>query len=234
MNKKNILYGLFPTLLLLFGIFLPACSKNNMEYSKMIIDKVVEIKVCDSDENIVGYATGTVVTEKELILTNRHAIRYLNKEAQKYEFYPNIYCRYYNEDNYFKVSVNNISTDRDLALLDTNEHINNYFELSNIKPIMSEEVHTIGNSNGFGLAYSRGYIAMDSVYVHYKDQNNIYINACIPVSEGNSGGPLVSSDGKLLGIITFRLKNRNGEVITNNCYCITMSNIINYIQNASI
>ena len=99
---------------------------------------------------------------------------------------------------------------------------------------MSEEVHTIGNSNGFGLAYSRGYIAMDSVYVHYENQNNIYINACIPVSEGNSGGPLVSSDGELLGIITFRLKNRNGEVITNNCYCITTNDIINYIQNASI
>ena len=234
MNKKNILYGLFLASLLLFGIFLSACSQNNIDYSKMIIDKVVEIKVCDSSENIIGYATGTVVTEKKLILTNRHTIRYLNKETQKYEIYPNIYCRYYKEDDYFKVSVNSISTNQDLAFLDTNEHINNYFKLSNTKPKMSEEVHTIGNSNGFGLAYSRGYIAMDSVYVHYENQNNIYINACIPVSEGNSGGPLVSSEGELLCIITFRLKNRNGEVITNNCYCITTNDIINYIQNASI
>lgn len=234
MNKKNILNSLLLASLLLIGLFLFGCSQNSIDYSKLIIDKVVEIKVCDSSENIIGYATGTVVTEKKLILTNRHAIRYLNKETQKYDIYPNIYCRYHNEDDYFKVSVSSISTNQDLALLDTSEHINNYFELSNVKSTMSEEVHTIGNSNGFGLAYSRGYIAMDSVYVLYENHNNIYINACIPVSEGNSGGPLVSSDGKLLGIITFRLKNRNGEVITNNCYCITISDIINYMQNVSI
>ena len=86
MNKKNILYGLFLASLLLFGIFLSACSQNNIDYSKMIIDKVVEIKVCDSSENIIGYATGTVVTEKKLILTNRHTIRYLNKETQNMKF----------------------------------------------------------------------------------------------------------------------------------------------------
>jgi len=90
MNKKNILNGLLLASLL-FVIFLLGCSQNSIDYSKLIIDKVVEIKVCDSSENIIGYATGTVVTEKKLILTNRHAIRYLNKETQKYDIYPNIY-----------------------------------------------------------------------------------------------------------------------------------------------
>lgn len=232
-TKVNIFRFISYIFLLIIGLFLSSCRDNSkyVDYSKLIIDKVVEIKICDSDDNIIGYATGTVISKDGDILTNRHVVRRYNNDSNAYEYYSNFYCRYYNEDDYFDVTIKEVSDEYDLAILESKKTTDNYFVPSDCRPKMSEEVHTIGNSNGFGLAYSRGYIAIDKIYVLYENKNNLYINVSMPINEGNSGGPLVSNSGELYGIITFRLKNKSGETISSNCYCITMSNVLDFIQN---
>lgn len=235
-NSKNRFFISILFFLLIYSAFqLTSCSSvsNEVNYSDMIMGKVVEIKICNSDDNIIGYATGTVVSKDGYILTNRHVVRYYNNENQTYELYSNLYYRFYDEKDYSKAVIKEVSDEYDLALLESNISTNNYFSLSSCSPKMSEQVHTIGNSNGFGLAYSRGYISIDKIYVFYENKNSIYINVSIPINEGNSGGPLVSNYGELYGIITFRLKNKNGEIITNNCYCIPIDDIIDFIGNIS-
>ncbi len=42
----------------------------------------------------------------------------------------------------------------------------------------------------------------------------------IAINNGNSGGALINSSGKVVGITTFRIKDKDNYIVYGNAYCI--------------
>ncbi len=70
---------------------------------------------------------------------------------------------------------------------------------------MGDHVYTIGNPSGLEYTVTSGII---SGYRQREGQRLIQTDA--PVNPGNSGGPLINSNGKVLGINTMIMKDTQG------------------------
>jgi len=98
--------------------------------------------------------------------------------------------------------------DLDLALLKIGE---NYppLQLANSSKIkVGEKVIAIGNPQGYKFSVTEGIISA----VQRKGSNgyNIYIQTSADLNPGNSGGPLIDSRGKVVGMNNFKLMNSEG------------------------
>lgn len=182
----------------------------------------------------VGNATGTVISKDGKILTNRHVIRKYNFSTQDYDYFSNIYIRFYNKETFEKVSLLCYSNECDLALLQTPSPIKNFFNLGNGMLKMGQQAHTIGNGNGFGLAFSSGFIATPIKNVKYE---NTYIDAIqldLVINEGNSGGALFDNAGKLIGVTTFRLRDSQNNIIYGSCFALPTKTIKSFLDNIKV
>ena len=198
---KKILNKIKLILLAFSFLFTSSCNKKESFSATNLFDKtilkVVEVK--SSTDNIAfGYATGFYISSNGYILTNKHVI-YNETYNLKYDY---VYIRVANYDKYTKAEVIDISSNYDLAILKVNQSNCMYFTTSQDFKA-GEEIFTIGNPLNIGLSFSQGYISSP-----YRKINDTYVlQTSLVISEGNSGGPVFNKDGKLLGIISFRLKD---------------------------
>ena len=117
-----------------------------------------------------------------------------------------------NPTNLIAATVIRVDQVRDLALLrpfsfptDTRKPI----ELADPKDIaVGADAHAIGHPHGHAWSYTKGIISQvhdgftwgnDSEIKHHAD----IIQMQTPISEGSSGGPLLSDEGKLIGVNSF-------------------------------
>ena len=118
-----------------------------------IINKVVEI-TCENELS-KSYATGTLISNDGLILTNKHVIEGFNEEST-------ISIYFINDDTTYKAYVYDKSNDYDLCLLKIDKKTD-YFKNLSTNIDIADNVYTIGNSNGYGLAYYRLYFYIDLI-----------------------------------------------------------------------
>jgi S1-C subfamily serine protease len=95
----------------------------------------------------------------------------------------------------FQANLILIDADRDLALIAPIAHqgVFEYFRIGK-KPKIGQQVISLGSPLGIPRVASVGYIEA------YLEDNYVYILHSAFINPGNSGGPLVSLDGKLIGI----------------------------------
>lgn len=65
-----------------------------------------------------------------------------------------------------------------------------------------------------GISISKGIISSESISIIIDNEARKYIQAQISIALGSSGGALLDSRGKLIGITTLRLKDRYGNPST--------------------
>ena len=95
-----------------------------------------------------------------------------------------------------------VATDRDLARFEVNGCSIKPFQISKVMPNVGDSVALYGNSLGGGVATeSKGYIQGVG---HHR------IEANVEIVHGNSGSPLVATDGKVLGVAAFMKYNGDG------------------------
>lgn len=169
--------------------------------------KVVEIKVSD-DEVTWGYATGFFIDKNGMILTNKHVV-YNSTTTSNFN---SIYVRLADVDEWLNAEVMNISETADLATIKIDKQNTKYFAFDN-NVSNGETVYTIGNPNGFGLSFINGVISSELRNVIYNEQTIPAIQTSFVINEGNSGGPVFNAEGNLVGIISFRLKDKYNDVI---------------------
>ncbi|MDR2091638.1 MAG: S1C family serine protease [Clostridiales bacterium] len=212
----------------IFGIY------TSDEICDKFLPSVVEIKICDENQVAVGNATGVVIGKDGLILTNRHVVRYYDYEASAYAMRNNISVRFYNETEYMTADIVYCAVDSDLALLKIDKSTRNYFKIGKADKLKyGDEVHTIGNGNGFGLAYAKGYVASPLVNVVYDETSVEAIQLSLNINEGNSGGPLINEKGQLIGITTFRLRDNRGDIIYGTCFALPVKTINAFLQSVN-
>jgi len=227
LSKKIILInyivlGIFFVLNILASVYLITNSKTEIIFNNNIL-KTVEIKVTDN-QITWGYATGCFVDSNGTILTNKHVVYNSITEAN----YDLIQVRLANVDEWVDAEVLKVSENDDLALIKIDKQNTQYFNLQ-LNLNNGETIYTIGNPNGFGLSFVSGVVSSNLRNIIYNDQTIPSIQTSFVINEGNSGGPVFNSSGELVGLISFRLKDNNGDVIQGVSFAVPASIINNFL-----
>ncbi|MFZ5955767.1 MAG: S1C family serine protease [Nanoarchaeota archaeon] len=154
------------------------------------IDSVVTIKTN------AGQGTGFLITGDGFVVTNAHVLsgaRYANAWTSNQEVK--------------KMSLVGYASDLDIALLKI-EGDYPHLELGDSNEVkVGEKVIAIGNPLGLSFSVSEGIIsAVDRV-----GDNKLpaYIQTDAALNPGNSGGPLINKEGKVVGINNFKVSGES-------------------------
>ena len=147
-----------------------------------------------ADNESISSGSGFFITANGYLLTNYHVVDGAKHLRIKYN--RKLYDAYLVAHDKFT----------DLALLKA-EGSFNFLEISNSSAELGEEVFTTGYPNpdvqGPEIKYTDGSIS--STAGHQNDARLYQIS--VPIQPGNSGGPLVTKDGKVTGMIVSKLSD---------------------------
>ena len=158
------------------------------------------------------------------IITNNHVI----------EDATTITVTFANENTY-TATILGTDTANDLAILSTNAPTSQYqpLEIASSKTVsVGDSVVAIGSPYGLAGTMTTGIIsALDRTLTITQDQGTTYditglIQTSAPINSGNSGGPLLTYDGKVIGITTAIVSDSDGLG-----FAISSDTILNTLEN---
>lgn len=168
-------------------------AKTSADFSGVIentVNSVVSIRTN------VAQGTGFIITDNGFIITNAHVLlgaKYATAITLDREKIPMTLIGY------------NLPLDLALLQIQGNYAPLEFESANNVK--IGEKVIAIGNPLGLSFSVSEGIVsAKDRV-----GENNIpaYIQTDAALNPGNSGGPLINTEGKVIGINNFKLSGDN-------------------------
>jgi S1-C subfamily serine protease len=107
------------------------------------------------------------------------------------------------------VSATVLDSDRelDLALLQLSSPLSNAAAMGHSKSLgVGDEVMAVGSPRKMYFSVSRGMVSYPNRFLDGVE----YIQTDLPINVGNSGGPLVDSEGSVVGIVSFILRDSQG------------------------
>ncbi len=132
--------------------------------------------------------TGSFIDNNGTIITNYHVIEschIINVTTQ--------------DGNIHKVeSILGFDKERDLAIIKVDYKNEKHIKLKTEKVKTGEKIYTLGSSLGLTGTFSEGIISASSREIDGLE----FIQITAPISNGNSGGPLVDEYGNVIGITT--------------------------------
>lgn len=99
------------------------------------------------------------------------------------------------------------------------------FEFYGGDPYYGQRCYAVGNAHGYGISILEGIVSIPSIYVTVDGGEQEYIQANIDIYQGSSGGALLTEDGKLLGMTSFRLLEGDGDPVYGFGYSIPSSRL---------
>ena len=157
-----------------------------------------------------GLGSGTLVNANGLIITAWHVIAGYREIGVIFQ--PKGRGAAVDKNRYILADVVKVDEVRDLALL----KLRTPPKVLNIMPLGSEadiqigaDVHAIGHPTGEAWTYTKGTISQFRRRYKWSTQKKVKHQADViqtqtPISPGNSGGPLISDQGKMLGVNAFK------------------------------
>lgn len=149
---------------------------------------IVIIVVKTSNEKVTIQGTGFIVTRDGLIVTNFHVIEHGSGGIVKFP-----------DGSVLPIDGVVVADKvRDLAIIKIHGKAFRTLALGNSDRIqIGEEVVAIGNPLGLGLTVSSGIL---SAVRTDKEEGGKFLQTTAPISQGNSGGPLINMSGEVIGI----------------------------------
>jgi hypothetical protein len=111
----------------------------------------------------------------------------------------------------------------------------------NVKPIalgsetdiqVGADVHAIGHPTGEAWTYTKGFISQYRKDYDWKTEEGSHkasvIQTQTPINPGNSGGPLISDEGKLIGINAFKA---TGEALN---FAVAIVDVQNFLAKSGV
>ena len=157
-----------------------------------VIENAVKGVVSVGTDRSAG--TGFIIAKEGYIITNQHVIDGANKIA---------ILTY--DKKVVPVSLVLEDKKRDIALLKAEGNYN-AVELANSDDLqVGRKVIAIGNPLGLSFSVTEGIISA----LHRKGPNGLeeYIQTDVSLNPGNSGGPLIDTSGKVIGVNNFKVGN---------------------------
>jgi len=192
---------------------------------------VVEVRATTEDASVESFGTGEFVRKDGTIITNAHVISN-QKDGEKTTF-EKIYIRFADSDEYLAVALVKFDYNLDIAVLKYSgtEHKFRATELNSGGKLESgDTVFAIGNAMNYGLAISSGIVSIPLVKIINDGVTRDVIQCDITIAEGNSGGALFDSAGRLIGITTFRTRDNKGNVVYGFAYCVPISYVLEFLD----
>tara|TARA_Y100000310_G_C20597364_1_gene771199 strand:- start:363 stop:1235 length:873 start_codon:yes stop_codon:yes gene_type:complete len=164
-------------------------SSVSDDFSNVIEDTINAVVSVKTD---VSQGSGFIITSEGYVVTNYHVI----EDASAMSIVPY-------QDSIKAVTIIGYNSEKDVALLKISGSYN-YLELGNSNNLdVGEKVIAMGNPFGLSFSVTEGIIsALDR---SGPAGNEAYIQTDVPLNPGNSGGPLVSKSGKVIGINNFKI-----------------------------
>ena len=160
-------------------------------------------------------ATGSgSLLQGNVILTSLHVVGH-NRQV-RVVFKPVDPSGKANVDEVVTGDVVKIDTQRDLALIRPHSlPKRRSLEIAQQDIEVGADVHAIGHPLGQGWTYTKGIVSsvrpdFEWTYGQGDFHRGTIIQTQTPINPGNSGGPLLSDDGKIVGINTFVTKGAEG------------------------
>lgn len=161
-------------------------GQNAKEIAAKTLNSTVSIFMTDNSSQLKSLGSGVIIGDN-LIVTNYHVIDgaysgyiKLNKSDTQLKI-----------DGYLNIDIKN-----DLALLKVSgNEVRNIIALNEGEIEVGEDVYAAGNPQGLTGTFSDGIVSAIRVI-----EGKELIQITAPISPGSSGGPVVSSSGKLVGI----------------------------------
>lgn len=224
----------FILVLMVTTIFLQVCQLGTREYRadeiyRQASEYVIEIKATQGEHT--AYGSGVIYNKEGYVITNYHVVSYL--QGGQTSTMEKIESRFSNKQEYCEMSLVGFDEENDIAILKFNEEQSyHYAKCSKDNKLKSgSKVFAVGNTSNFGLSISEGIVGVPLVNIEYADKIRTVIQCDLSIAEGNSGGALIDGDGILVGITTFRIKDKNGSIVYGIAYCVPIDIVDNIITN---
>lgn len=160
---------------------------------------VVRIEGVTAEALITG--TGFVHRGSGKIVTNHHVIEGVTKA----------FCEFPDGRRVAVTRVDAADADRDFAVLTVDADLSALgLTIADSLPAKGSRVIACGNPKGFSFTVSEGIVsgvrtAKEVRAVTGEKSSGTWVQTSAPISEGNSGGPLMASDGTVVGMNTWVL-----------------------------
>lgn len=189
------------------------------------ITSVVELRAT-SDE-IEAFGTAVIISDTELI-TNFHVISYTNQGISN--IHSLLEMRFVDESDYITVNLVKYDETRDLALLSMEEKKGEAISFYNGDIVEGQSVFLLGNANNLGISITSGIVSRSKVNIEINVIENTYIQVDAASASGVSGGALIDTNGKLIGILTLRILDKEGTPIYGYIFAIPISTILEFLS----
>jgi Trypsin-like peptidase domain len=168
-------------------------SRSESHAASMSLERVVDgVVAIETDKGITG--SGFFFGARCAVITNEHVVKGANTIVLRTS-----------AKGLFVGQVISEDADRDLALLSSNATGCLSLEMTDDKVSLGDEVFAIGNPLGLEGTVTKGVVSAS------REVGGIrYVQIDASLNPGNSGGPLVRRDGKVIGVNTFKLKGYEG------------------------
>jgi len=191
---KRILAITLAACTLLSCIMLHGCAFGSFFNKELSAEEIYElvapsvVEITGEMRNGTTIGTGFFYDDKGTIITNYHVIE--DCVSATITLSTGI--------SYDVDRVLGYSAEKDLAILSTTCTSSVPLTIRTTPLKTGESVYTIGSSLGLSGSLSNGIISSTERIV----ENQIYIQTTAPISQGNSGGPLLDTEGNVIGIVT--------------------------------
>lgn len=153
----------------------------------------------------VGLGSGTIIHPDGYIITNRHVVMMPDNTVAKLAYVT------LSDRREFKARVLAVDDKADIAIVKVEERNLPFARFADSdKARVGDPVYAIGNPLGVGMSVSSGIVSAlgrSGLGLNYED----FIQTDAAINHGNSGGPLVDFEGRILGMNTMIRTDGRGE-----------------------
>ena len=160
---------------------------------------------------------------KYYVLTNYHVIKD-NEKLKIYFGYEDQYvdCEYFGGNENLDLAVVTFTSDKDYVIL----------QLGDTKDInQGDFAIAIGNANGYEYYGSVTFGAISYVNRKLVGEEALFLQHDVAINPGNSGGPLLSLDGKVIGVNTLKIVDSD---IDNMGFSISIDVVKNFLTSVGL
>ncbi|MCW5203038.1 trypsin-like peptidase domain-containing protein, partial [Desulfobulbus sp. US4] len=179
-----------------------------LEDDKVIYARKLPFEKLDYVERVEKYhsiGTAFFINEKEL-MTAEHVFNLIYFSLRKDFFIRDMEGKVYPVNKVYKCSNR-----RDMMVFDLKKYPEKITTLTfNRKVEIGDTVFSAGNALGEGISYRAGQVASFTPERAYGDWDNIRFSS--PASPGNSGGPLLNTEGEVVGLIVRKTQSENYNI----------------------
>jgi hypothetical protein len=174
-------------------------SELKLDVGSNLIKRCIESTVTIVTND--GFGSGVVISADGKILTNEHVISGASSIEVIFNNGLRLDAEVVRKDRYYDVALLQISVGKGYKPLPLAIGENIGYEIG-------DDVMAIGTpiAIDLGQTVSRGIVSGNR-----KHEERLFIQTDVSVNSGNSGGPLINKDGKVVGIVTMKITGDRAE-----------------------